>query len=85
MTSSPNPVSAAASGRGSAAGSAVATPRTMAASTAVLAAGADPQPATAAATQAAASTPREVLTRCLMPLGRRLPALGSVAADSLDL
>ena len=36
MTSSPNPVSAAASGRGLTAGSTVATPRTMATSSAAL-------------------------------------------------
>ena len=77
MTSSPNPVSAAASGRGLTAGSAVATPCFMATSSAVLAAGVDPQPATAAVTQAAASSPSEVLVPCLMPLGRRPPPIGS--------
>src|ERR1700722_912016 len=76
-TARPNPVSAAASGWGLTAGSAVATPRTMTASTAGVAAGADPQPTTAAAVQAAASSRSEVPVRCLMPLGRPPLLIGS--------
>jgi hypothetical protein len=46
----------------------------MAASTRAGAAGADPQPTTVAVAQAVASSPSEVLVRCLMPLGRPPPS-----------
>lgn len=62
-TDSPNAVSAAASGRESAAGSMAVTPRaTGGTGCAGRGAGALAQPAEVTATQAAASNPREVLT-----------------------
>src|SRR5215472_3212071 len=77
-TASPNAVSAAASGRGSTAGSMVATPRATGTGCAGRGAGALAQPAEVTATQAAASNPREVLTPYRMPLGRRAARTGSV-------
>src|ERR1700760_2134761 len=72
-TSSPNAVSAAPNGRGSAAGSTAATPRV----TVGAGAAAAPHPARAAARPAAARIPAVVLLPSRMPLGRLTGANGS--------
>ena len=81
ITVSPNAVSAAPSGFGFAAGSTVATPRTIATSAACVVPGVDvvPHPATAAVTQVPASTARDILIACRMPVGRSRGRPGSTA------
>ena len=76
-------MSAAPNGFGSAAGSTVATPRTMATSEACVAADVDvdvaPHPAAAAVAQVPASTARDILIACRMPFGRSRDRRGSTA------
>ena len=83
-TSSPNAVSAAPNGRGSAAGSTAATPRVTAAAGAGAGAAALAHPARAAVTLAAVRTPKPVLLPSRMPLGRRPSLNGSRSYPERD-